>query len=237
MVQRLARGPFKAEIRVRFPLALPIFGVVLKESLSVECVIIRAHATSECLQLLLSDNRRHVHRTPKRDALCLMFWSIIFEHHQGMLLLLRRTYYAPAFALRRPLEEAFARSFVAMSGTEKQVEALWAGTYKTEFEVVGNQVDQKIGCEPRFGPWFKAKVSMLRGFTHGGKEQLVRQVSGSDIVSSFTGEEICALVRETMPIAFLAALFTTEFLGYTAEYQKALGMFDAWVHAEASVQV
>jgi hypothetical protein len=25
MVQRLARGPFKAEIRVRFPLALPIF--------------------------------------------------------------------------------------------------------------------------------------------------------------------------------------------------------------------
>jgi hypothetical protein len=25
MVQRLARGPFKAEIRVRFPLALPNF--------------------------------------------------------------------------------------------------------------------------------------------------------------------------------------------------------------------
>jgi hypothetical protein len=25
MVQRLARGPFKAEIRVRFPLALPTF--------------------------------------------------------------------------------------------------------------------------------------------------------------------------------------------------------------------
>ena len=27
MVQRLARGPFKAEIRVRFPLALPAFEV------------------------------------------------------------------------------------------------------------------------------------------------------------------------------------------------------------------
>jgi hypothetical protein len=34
--------PFKAEIRVRFPLALPIFGVVWKEPLSVECVIIQA---------------------------------------------------------------------------------------------------------------------------------------------------------------------------------------------------
>jgi hypothetical protein len=211
--------------------------VVLKAPLSVENVIFQAQATSECLQLLLSNNRQHVNRTPKRDVLCLMLWSIIFEHHQGMLLLLQRTYYAPAFALRRPFEEAFVRSFVAMNGTDKQVEALWAGNYSTEFEVVGNQIDQKIGCEPRFGPWFKDKVSMLHGFTHGGKEQLVRQASGSDIVSSFTGDEIRALVRETMPIAFLAALFTTEFLGYTAEYQKALVMFDAWVQTEASVHV
>jgi hypothetical protein len=211
--------------------------VVLKELPTVEGVIIQAHATSECLQLLLSNNRQHVNRTAKRDPLCLMFWSIIFEHHQGMLLLLRRTYYAPAFALRRPFEEAFARSFVAMNGTDKQVEALWAGNYNTEFEVVGDQIDQKIGCERHFGPWFEDKVSMLHGFTHGGKEQLVRQASGSDIVSSFTGDETHALVRETMPIAFLAALFTTEFLGYGAEYQMALAMFDAWVQAEASVQV
>jgi len=150
-----------------------------------------------------------------------------------MVLLLRHGLHAPAFALLRPFEEAFLRSFVAMYGTENQVAALWNGTYNTEFELIGNQIDQKLGLHPVFGPSFKSKVKILHGFTHGGKEQLVRQATGHDIISSYTDEEVRTLVRETMPIAFLTALFVTEFLGYQTEHQSALAMFNTYVQSIA----
>ncbi len=128
----------------------------------------------------------------------------------------------------RPLEEAFLRLFVAMYGTENQATAIWKGTYNTEFEVVWKQIYEKIGLEPRFGPWFQDKIKALHGFTHGGKEQLVRQASGSDIISSYTDDEVRSLVRETMPIALLTALFTTAFLEYPAEHQRAVEMFNEY---------
>jgi hypothetical protein len=207
-----------------------------KTAVSVRGLIVQATNLSERLQLLLSNDRRHVNKT-NRDALCLLHWSLIFEHHQGMLLLLRQAFYAPAFALMRPLEEAFLRLFVAMNGTENQVSALWKGTYSTEFEVVWKQIYGKIGLEPRFEPWFKNKITALHGFTHGGKEQLVRQASGSDIVSSYTDDEVCSLVRETMPIVLLTALVTTAFLDYPTEHQRAVEMFNEYVQGPANTSV
>jgi hypothetical protein len=201
--------------------------------MSVQGVIAQANALSERLQLLLSNDRQHVNKT-NRDALCLLHWSVIFEHHQGMLLLLRHALHAPAFALLRPFEEMFLRSFVVMYGTENQVAAIWNGTYTTEFELIGKQIDQKLGLHPIFGPSFKNKIKTLHGFTHGGKEQLVRQASGLDIVSSYTDDEVRTLVGETMPIAFLTALFITEFLHYPAEYQTALVMFSEYVQQATS---
>src|ERR1700722_15530599 len=118
-------------------------------AMSLHDVISQANALSERLQLLLSNDRQHVNKT-NRDALCLLHWSLIFDHHQGMLLLLRHGFHAPAFALIRSLEEAFLRLFVAMYGTENQAAALWKGTYKTEFEVVWKEIYGKIGLEPGF---------------------------------------------------------------------------------------
>jgi hypothetical protein len=110
-----------------------------KTAVNIQGAIAQANDLSGRLDLLLSNDRQHVNRTT-RDGLCLLHWSLIFEHHQGMLLLLRHGFYAPAFALMRPLEEAFLRLFVAMNGTENQAKALWNGTYNTEFEVVWRQI-------------------------------------------------------------------------------------------------
>src|SRR6266478_6573714 len=107
-----------------------------------------------------------------------------------MLLLLRNGFPAPAFALMRPLEEAFLRLFVAMNGTEKQAGTLWKGTYNVEFEVVWKQIYEKIGLQPNVGLWLQTKIKGLHGFTHGGKDQLVRRASGSDIISSYTDDEV-----------------------------------------------
>ena len=79
-------------------------------AVNMQGAIAQANSLSERLQLLLSNDRQHVNKT-NRDALCLLHWSLIFDHHQGMLLLLRHGFHAPAFALMRPLEEAFLRLF------------------------------------------------------------------------------------------------------------------------------
>jgi hypothetical protein len=50
-------------------------------------LIVTANSLSERLQLLLSNDRQHVIKT-NRDGLVLLHWSLVFEHHQGMLLLL-----------------------------------------------------------------------------------------------------------------------------------------------------
>jgi hypothetical protein len=192
-----------------------------------EDLITRARNLSEHLQLLLSNDRQHVNKT-NRDALVLLHWSLVFEHHQGILLLLQNGLPAPAFALMRPLEEAFLRMFVAMNGTEKQVAALWKGTYRTDFETVWKQIYEQIGSQAGVGPWLQTKIKGLHGFTHGGKEQLVRQASGSDIVSSYTDDEIRSLVQETIPVAFLTALFTTAFLDYQTEHQRAVEMLNEY---------
>jgi|SRR5579859_643211 len=202
-----------------------------KPAANVQDLVAQALQLSERLQLLLSNETQHVIKT-SRDGLCLLHWSLIFEHHQGILVLLQQRLPAPAFALLRPLEEAFLRSFVVMHGTDKQAEAIKNGTYKTEPEIIGNQIDQKLGLmKGHFGPSFKTKMPVLHGFTHGGKEQLVRQSRGLDIISSYTDDEVVTLVRETMSVAFLAALFITEFLVYPAENQAAMQMLNEYVQA------
>jgi hypothetical protein len=198
-----------------------------KPVVSTSDLITQANSLTERLQLLLSNDKQHIVKT-NRDDLVLRYWSLIFEHHQGMLLLLQNGFPATAFALMRPLEEAFLRLFVAMNGTDEQAVTLRNGTYKTNFEVMWKQVYEKIGLQPNVGPWLKTKIKGLHGFTHGGKEQLVRQSRGSDIVSSYTDDEVRSLVRETMPIALLTALLTTAFLNYPAEHQEAVAMFNEY---------
>jgi hypothetical protein len=80
-------------------------------------------------------------------------------------------------------------------------------------------------------------MKALHGFTHGGKEQLVRQAKGMEIVSNYTDEEVCQLVRETMLIVFLATLFITAFLDYQPEHESATKMFETYVRIQKPLPI
>ena len=199
-------------------------------------LIVNVTHLSQRLRLLLSNDRQHVIKT-SRDGLALCHWSLVFDLHEGLLLLLRSGLPAPAFALMRPVEEAFIRTFVVMHGTDKQAEEIWSGTYRTQFEVVWNQIYEKIGLGSSAGTWLKQKLSALHGFTHGGKEQLVRQAKGLDIVASYKDAEVQALLRETMTTVFLMVLLTTAFLGYPKEHRSAEEMLNEnadWLSLKAA---
>jgi len=179
-----------------------------------------------------------------RDELCMLYWSLIFDHHRGILLLLQTKRYAPAFALVRPITEAFFRLYVAIHGTEPQLEALKNGTYNTDFASISEQIDRSFwgrsfwGDEPLFGPRFnKERTQILHGFTHGGLEQLARRKSGTNIVPNYPEDEIRSVVSDTTMFAFLAAPMVTEFLDFKAERQKGLQMFDEYLGPEPPLEV
>jgi hypothetical protein len=88
-------------------------------TMNIQDQIVRSEHLSVSLEHLLIEKSYTIRNN--RDGVCLLYWSLIFEHHQGILLLLRTKHYAPAFALMRPIAEAFLRLQLVMHGTEAQL--------------------------------------------------------------------------------------------------------------------
>lgn len=199
---------------------------------STEIMVAHSGKLSERVQLLVSNNRQHVNKT-NRDAFALTYWTILFEHHNGILALIRSGNPTSAFSLLRVFEEAFLRLFLVMFGTENQFQSISAGKYSADFAAVGEQIDRKMGTEPMFGPRLKGYKNALHGFTHNGLEQVVKHLSKQpdrlDITPTYSDKDIRSLVQETMPVIFIAGAFMTEFLDLHEENSAALQMFDDYV--------
>jgi hypothetical protein len=199
---------------------------------STEVMIAHFGKLSQSVQLLVSNDRQHVTKT-YRDPLALAYWTILFEHHNGILTLLRNGNPTSAFSLLRVFEEAFLKLFLVMFGTEKQFRSISDGEYTTDFAAVGEQVDRKMGTEPMIGPRLRDHIRTLHGLTHNGPEQVFKHFSIQpdrfDVAPTYSNEEIRGLVQETMPVIFIAGAFMTEFLNLADENATVLQMFDEHV--------
>ena len=205
---------------------------------TTDLLVAHAGKLSERVQLLVSNNRQHVTKT-HRDLLALAYWTLLFEYHYGILTLVRTANPTSAFALLRVFEEAFLKLFLVVDGTDRQVQAIWEGTYNTDFAAVGAQIDEKLGKEPLFGPKMKGQIKALHGFTHSGFEQIIRQLrklpdGSSDVAPNYSDEEVRHLVLETMPIIFLAGAFLTEFLNYIDENKAVVEMFNDFLETQVA---
>jgi len=195
--------------------------------MNVQDQIVRAEQLSVSLEHLLTEKSYTTRNN--RDRICLLYWSLIFEHHQGILLLLRTKHYAPAFALMRPIAEAFLRLQLVMHGTEAQLAAIKEGTYNTDFASIGEQIDQMAGLEePLLGTFFKNHTKILHGFTHGGLEQLMRRSDGPDIIANYPDDEVSDVVTFTTMFAFLTAVHVADYLGLGAEFEQANKIYDEY---------
>lgn len=190
------------------------------------CLLIeRALKLSEDLQLLV--NGTSVIIRNERDPLALMYWNIAFEHHQGIFVLLKGRYEAPAFALLRIFQEAVLRAFVVMFGTEGQVQAIKRGVYRLEPQEVAKLIDCKLeSAERMIQSRIKQTFDGLHGFTHSGIQQLTRQFrsgdSGTDIISNYSDKDVSALVNETIVPIMLLSAFMTEYLGFAEANAQAI---------------
>jgi Family of unknown function (DUF6988) len=166
-----------------------------------------------------------------RPILAMAYWQIVFETHRGLLVLLRNDCFAPAFALQRVLHEAAMRLFLVTFGTERQVEAIWKGTYQTDFRAVAKQIDEKTKHSGALAKMLNDKVIReLHGFTHSGSHQWLRQFrmrktkdgGSAKLVPRYSGAEVRRLLSETMVPVLLTVLFTTDFFNLEKERRKGL---------------
>lgn len=165
--------------------------------------------------------------------MCLLHWSLVGDHHSGILLLLHHQNYAPAFALARPLIEAFVRLFVVIHGTEAQLAAIKNGTYRPEFAAVGKQIDELYGLErPLMGPWLDESTDGLHDFTHGGVAQLQRHKAGGDITPNFAESEVVDVINVSTVFGFLTVLEVTAFLNMPTEHEFAAQLYHEYLHPE-----
>jgi hypothetical protein len=202
--------------------------------LNVQDQIVRAEQLSVSLEHLLVEKSYTIRNN--RDGVRLLYWSLIFEHHQGILLLLRTKHYAPAFALMRPIAEAFLRLHLVMHGTEAQLAAIKDGAYNTDFAGIGEQIDQMAGLEePLLGAFFKKHTKILHGFTHGGLEQLMRRSDGPDIIANYPDDEVRDVVNFTTMFAFLTAVHVADYLNLGAEFERANKIHDEYRQAISQV--
>jgi hypothetical protein len=186
---------------------------------------------SDQLQLLV--NGRGVLVRNKRDPLALMYWNIVFDHQQGIFLLLKEFFDAPAFALLRVFMESMFRACVVMLGPETEVEMIKQGRYKLNPDRVAKIIDDELESpEPLVQSRVRLTFKTLHGFTHSGAEQLVRQFGrgsdGMDIVSSYSDEDVCSLVNETAVPIVLLSHFMTAYLDLPEENQKVSEISNAY---------
>jgi hypothetical protein len=194
-------------------------------TLNFDQLIKQTMDAAEQLQRLVSEDRSYVIKKD-RDHLCLIYWTLCFEHHYSILLLSRNGMNASAFALLRPFEEAFFRMFIVMHGTQNQFESIRNGTYTTDFNDASARLSKHLGQGATIQDLYKVRIKRLHGFTHGGHEQVSRFVDGKDIVSNFAERDIREMIEGTMFHVHVAAQLVTDFLGLTNENVKATEAFD-----------
>jgi hypothetical protein len=172
-----------------------------------------------------------------RDPTCLRYWSLIFDLHQGVVVLLRAKHYAPAFARMRAIAECWCRLWLVTHGSEAQFDSIVRGTYATEITVVMGEIDAALWKEPMLGSWLtKERLRTLHGCTHRGIEQLTRQSDGNDIVSNYPEAEVPGFLNCSTYFAYMTALLATDFLGYAPENQSAREIVGGFLPTAATVQ-
>lgn len=179
-------------------------------------------------------NKRFKLRT-ERDDICLRYLFLIFEHHRGILLLAANCR-PPAFSLMRPLTEAFLRLHVVMHGTERQLESVKNDTYSTEFATVGELVDRVNEFEPLFGSLYgNANIKdALHGFTHIGKQQLIRMANGPDIGPNYPDDEVLDLIKYVTVVTFVSALAVSKFLDWSEAIEASQVLVDEYLAGATS---
>jgi len=142
-----------------------------------------------------------------RASLSLM--HLCLEHQQGIHTLVDNGIVGSAFALYRPMLEAYVRGlWCLLCASDGQVDAFLRGGEPPPFgkliEVIEQHPQFQGGGLSRIK---KAQWTTLCAFTHGGSTQIHARNTADEIIVRYTEKHIGGLLRASMTISFLATQF------------------------------
>jgi hypothetical protein len=140
--------------------------------------------------------------TGDRNTL-LGYWSLMFDHHRGILSTLSNSFCGSAFALVRPMVEAAVRSHVTMLGFDDDLAKLHEDTYRTNFGTIGKWIDTTFHMEAYFETFLKGAKDALHSYTHAGMRQIERRFTGTDLVANYNDGEIVEVIRVSCSAIFM----------------------------------
>ena len=166
--------------------------------------------------------------TGDRNTPLMAYWSVAFEFHKAILCLLDNKFYGAAFALERPLVETTVRAHLVLFVSEEVLKKILNDEYRTNFGTVGKEIDDAFGTEQFFQNFLTGAKDALHGYTHIGTHQLGRRFNGTDLIPSYSENEITEVIRVATSAIFMVNNIVTKHLGFEAEWKENTRLFDEW---------
>jgi hypothetical protein len=163
-----------------------------------------------------------------RNILLMAYWALIFDFHKAILDLISKQLCGSAFALVRPCVETLVRAHVAVKGSAADVKSLQKDTYITDFDKIGQWMDNAFATENLFTNFIGGAQAALHSFTHAGLSQIGRRFDGHDLKPSYDDGEIVEVIRVSSSAVWMVTNLSTIHLGFTKEANRAQDLYLEW---------
>jgi hypothetical protein len=164
-----------------------------------------------------------------RNVLLLAYWEVVSDFHRGIHALIKSEFFASAFALVRPVIEALVRAHVAIKGSEADLQALHADSYRVNLKEIGPWIDQQFGLDHLMENMLNEKTrGALHSYTHAGLLQLGRRFDAGYVKPQYSDDEIIEVIRVTTSSLFMVTNLVTKHFGFEDDWKKADQLFEEW---------
>lgn len=162
-----------------------------------------------------------------RSRAALACIGIALDHHRGILLLISNSLYASAFALVRPMFEAFVRGeWLASCASDKAVEEFMAGKEPPRFADLLTALEETDGFEAQSLSGIKnANWDAMCGYTHAGGIHVQRWQSVTTVEPSYERHEVLEVLRFAEVLLALSANAVFKQSQDVSAAEKALAIF------------
>jgi hypothetical protein len=154
-----------------------------------------------------------------RGALLIAHWNLLLDYHAAIVTLLTQELHGAAFALMRPIIEAWVRIHVTKMGSDDDVHAIKEDKYRVDFKTIGTQIDGAFALNGFFEKTLLESRVALHSYTHSGSFQIARRFHG------YSDGPILNVIEGSMTALFMAMIVVTKHFGFEDEWRKATVLF------------
>lgn len=144
-----------------------------------------------------------------RSRVALVCFAIAQQHHAAILILLANTppLHATAFALLRPLMEATLRGeWISHCASDEQVKCFANGDKKQlDMSSLVSALEKKLNDLKVHEVLYKNTWPVLSAYTHTYEHQVMHWLTGNDVSSDYSPEQVQWLISIASPVLKLCA--------------------------------